>query len=128
MTKELLQLFKERPSDALFQKVASAFGGNRFDTQFTFNIYDMEKLNTLSAMKELAPALEDVYLDCKKKVYLLVDGWTIKNCINILRHFCKLKQAKLLYQEKLKNGVKYIQYTMYPNIAPDNQPVRITFD
>ena len=126
--KGLLQLFSQRPSEELFQAVAEAFGGNNFETQFTFNVYDMEKLNTVDKMREYIPLFETLYLPCKKKLYIIPDKWCGKSCINIVRHFAKLKGGTLSYIEKLKGGVKHIQYTYYPPIADPNKPAVITFD
>lgn len=126
--KGLLQLFSQMPPEALFLSVAEAFGGNNFDTQFTFNIYDVQKLNTVEKMREHIPEFQSLYLPCKSRMYIHPEKWTMKSCINILRHFGRLKNGQLLYQEKLKGGVKFIQYTYYPSIAEPDKPTVISFD
>ena len=103
------QLFKTIPDLNVIMELLSYFGIDSLtnDDQ-EFNIQTMDDLNTVQEILENIDTIKSYYIPCKVKLYL--SELTNKKCITVLRQFLKAIGYTLIYKEKYKNGVKYINY------------------
>jgi hypothetical protein len=104
----LNQLFIEKPSLEILNKYVKAFGLNNIDDSTEFTILDMNKNNTLIQLQSIQTDLGDLYIPCKRKLY--VEELTNKNAITVLRQLLKIYDRDLYSKEKFIKGTKYLVY------------------
>jgi hypothetical protein len=104
----LNQLFNEKPSLELVNKLVSKFGLKDINDNTEFTILDMERINTLINFKLIESDIKDAYIPCKRIKYANI--FTNKSLITILRQFIKLYDKDLFSKEKFINGNKYLVY------------------
>lgn len=104
----LNQLFNEKPSLELVNKLVSIFGLKNINDKTEFTILDLEKLNALLNYKNIENDIKEYYIPCKRIKYATTI--TYKTLITILRQFIKLYNHDLLSKEKYINGTKYLVY------------------
>ena len=104
----LNQLFINKPSLELINKIVSKFGLKDIKDNTEFSILEMNHLNTLSAIKPFENEIRDCYIPCKREKYAsIIDQKTI---ITILRQFLKVYDYDLYSKEKFIKGIKYTFY------------------
>lgn len=104
----LNQLFNEKPSLELVNKLVSKFGLKNIDDNTEFTTLDMDRVNTLVNFKLIENDIRDTYIPCKRDKY--ANSFTNKSLITILRQFIKIYDHDLLSREKFIKGQKYLVY------------------
>jgi hypothetical protein len=104
----LNQLFNDKPSLELVNKLVSKFGLKDINDNKEFTILDMDRINTLVNFKIIESDIKESYIPCKRAKYTSI--FTNKSLITILRQFIKLYDHDLFSKEKFINGRKYLVY------------------
>lgn len=129
------QLFITKPSIEFTLKLLKCLGLKDFKDTHEFNILDMNKLDSVSSMKNLEKDIKKYYLPCKQKIYL--SKWTNKNCITICRQFIRIYDFDIISREKFIKNKKYLLYRLITKNDKDilkkkkntkKKEVIITFD
>jgi hypothetical protein len=102
------QLFIEKPPIDFVNKYVKTFGLNDINDSTEFTTLDILCRNTIIQIQHLQPELIDLYLPCKKDIY--VSELTTKNIITILRQLVKLYDKDICSREKFIKGTKYLAY------------------
>ena len=104
----LNQLFNEKPSLELVNKLVSKFGLKDINDSTEFTTLDMDRINTLVNFKIIENDIRDIYIPCKREKY--ASSFTNKSLITILRQFIKMYEHDLFSKEKFIKGQKYLVY------------------
>jgi hypothetical protein len=104
----LNQLFNEKPSLELVNKIIQKFGLKDINDTTEFTTLDMDKINTLVNIKPLVDEIRDCYIPCKRVKY--ASEFNNKTVITILRQFIKMYDHDLSSKEKFIKGTKYLVY------------------
>lgn len=104
----LNQLFNEKPSLELVNKLVSKFGLTDINDSTEFTTLDMDRVNTLVNFKTIESDIKDAYIPCKRGKY--ASTFTNKSLITILRQFVKVYDRDLFSKEKFINGRKFLVY------------------
>ena len=104
----LNQLFNEKPSLDIVNKIVSKFGLKDINDTTEFTILDMERNNTLISLKTIENEIKDCYIPCKREKFAA--EFTNKSIITILRQFLKMHDRDLFSKEKFIKGSKYLVY------------------
>ena len=102
------QLFNEKPSLELVNKLVSKFGLKDINDSTEFTTLDMDRINTLVNFKTIENDIKDIYIPCKRDKY--ASAFTNKSLITILRQFVKMYEHDLSSREKFIKGQKYLVY------------------
>ncbi len=102
------QLFVEKPSMEIVNKIIKIFGLNDINDSKEFSFIDMDKYNTLANLRGIENELKECYLPCKQKIYL--NEINYKSAITIFRQFLKSQNYDLKAREKYINTKKCLKY------------------
>lgn len=117
------QLFRKYPCDDIIKKVLSTFMISDIDDQKTFSKIDMKYMNTCEKLGQLKSELEEFYIPCKARTYLVfVDE---KSALTILRQFIKTRNRILISHEKFTNGHKTTIYSISKIFCKNYKPLYI---
>jgi len=117
------QLFRKYPSDEIVNKVLSTFMISDIDDQKTFSKIDMKSMKTIDKLQELSDELEQYYVPCKARTYLVyIDD---KTALTILRQIIRTRNHILLSHEKFFNGKKYILYSISKVFSKNYKPIYV---
>ena len=117
------QLFRKYPSDEIVNKVLSTFMISNIDDQKTFSKLDMKHMKTIEKLEEIKDELEDYYVPCKARTYLVyIDE---KSALTILRQLIRTRNRILLTHEKFLNGKKYTLYSISNVFSKNYKPIYI---
>lgn len=107
------QVFKEKPTLEILNKMLMTINIDTFKEEYTFKKKDFDKWDTVNKVIELKDELSKFYFPCKSKIYL--ENIDEQKVITILRQILKIFNYNLISKEKYSNGEKYIQYTLIDN-------------
>ena len=117
------QLFRKYPSDEIINKVLSTFMISDIDDQKTFSRVDMKYINTCEKLQNLKSELEEFYIPCKARTYLVfLDE---KSALTILRQLIKTRNRILISHEKFSNGHKTTLYSISKIFCKNYKPLYI---
>jgi hypothetical protein len=117
------QLFRKYPSDELVKKVLSTFMISDIDDQKTFSKIDMIHMNTVEKLQNIKDDLEEYYVPCKGRTYLVyIDE---KTALTILRQIIRTRNRILISHEKFVNGRKYTLYSISKIFCKNYKPMYI---
>jgi|694.fasta_scaffold81157_4 hypothetical protein len=117
------QLFRKYPSDEIVNKVLSTFMISDIDDQKTFSKLDMKSMKTIDKLHEIADELENYYVPCKARTYLVyIDE---KTALTILRQIIRTRNRILLSHEKFFNGKKYTLYSISKVFSKNYKPIYV---
>jgi hypothetical protein len=120
------QLFRKYPSDDIVKKVLLTFMISDIDDQKTFSKVDMKYMNTCEKLQDLKDELEEFYIPCKARTYLVfVDE---KSALTILRQLIKTRNRILISHEKFSNGHKTTLYSISKIFCKNYKPLYIEND
>jgi hypothetical protein len=132
----LNQLFKQRPSLDLVNKILPKFGIHNINDNTTeFTLLDIAKLNTLAAVLAFENEIKECYIPCKRNKYL--GSLDNKALITVLRQFLKMYDYDLHSREKFIKGTKYLVYHIVTkqeknfikkSKTPQKKEITIVFD
>jgi Mg2+/Co2+ transporter CorB len=117
------QLFKEKVSDEVLNKLLGAFGLSGVSDDTIFTKQDLTTMNTVEKVKDIKEQLLQYYLPCKAKVYL--DDINESKCITILRQVLKLFQVKLTSKQKYINQKKCTIYMIQKQVDSNTFGLRV---
>ena len=106
------QLFKKKPTIELLNELLIIYGISNLDDSKFFSRKELDKNDSLEKFKKIIPRLNEYYLPCKQKVYLI--NINTKKMITILRQFLKLFNYYLFSKEKYIKNEKIIVYQIIP--------------
>lgn len=112
------QLFKNMPERSFVIELINLYGIEDFDDDKYFTKKTLEKLNTIENLKDIKDKLNEYYIECKSKTYLI--DITSKRCIVILRQFLRCHGYTLFSKEKFIKGEKQ---TIYKIVKLDKEVV-----
>ena len=104
------QLFKIIPDVKIVQEILDAFGLDNLEDTRLFTKEHMNDINTVEQLRELNDKLNEYYLPCKSKKYLV--NLDEKKCITVLRQFIKIHEYKCIGMEKSVKGRKKMTYRL----------------
>jgi hypothetical protein len=117
------QLFRKYPSDEIVNKVLSTFMISDIDDQKTFSKLDMKQMKTIDKLIDIKDELEDYYVACKARTYLVyIDE---KTALTILRQLIRTRNRILLTHEKFLNGKKYTLYSISKVFSKNYKPIYV---
>jgi hypothetical protein len=102
------QLFVEKPSLELLNKLITKIGLKDITDNTEFTIIDMNLLNTIVSIKQIENDIQNCYIPCKRVKY--AEKLDNKAIITILRQFLKVHDYDLQSREKFIKGTKYLVY------------------
>lgn len=102
------QLFNEKPTLDIVNKIVSKFGLKDINDSTEFTILDMDRINTLLSFKSIENDIKECYIPCKRIKF--ASTFTNKSVITILRQFLKVYERDLFSKEKFIKGNKYLVY------------------
>ena len=117
LSMKINQLFKEKVSEDILNKILEAFHLNGLDDDTVFSKVDLEKYSTVTKIHHIKDQLIQFYLPCKAKIYL--DNMDASKCITVLRQVLKLFQVKLVSRQRY---IKYRKTTIY-SMMRGNEPL-----
>lgn len=106
----LNQLFTNKPSLELVNKLIALFGLKDITDKTEFSFLDMDRVNTLTTFRAIENEIRECYIPCKCKKYLPESNLDNKILINVLRQFLKAHGYDLDSREKFIKRTKYILY------------------
>lgn len=104
----LNQLFSEKPSLELINKIIQKIGLKDINDTSEFTILDLNAHNSITNIRHFVDEIKECYIPCKRSKY--VSDITNKTIITILRQFLKIYEYDLISREKYINGIKYLIY------------------
>ena len=104
------QLFKTIPDVKIVQEILESFGLDNLEDTRLFTKEHMNDINTVEQIRELHEKLDEYYLPCKSKKYLV--NLDEKKCIAVLRQFIKIHDYKCIGMEKSIKGRKTMTYRL----------------
>jgi|TARA_B110000971_G_C19984338_1_gene488869 hypothetical protein len=104
------QLFKTIPDVKIVQEILESFGLDNLEDTRLFTKEHMNDINTVEQIRELHEKLDEYYLPCKSKKYLV--NLDEKKCITVLRQFIKIHDYKCIGMEKSIKGRKTMTYRL----------------
>jgi hypothetical protein len=117
------QLFRKYPTDDIVTKVLSAYMISDIDDQRTFSKMDMKNMKTLDKLYDIRHELEEYYIPCKARTYLVyIDE---KTALTILRQIIRTRNRILLSHEKFVNGRKFTLYSVSKVFSKNYKPIYI---
>jgi len=117
------QLFRKYPSDDIVKKVLSTYMISDIDDQKTFSKNDMKHMRTVEKLEEIRNELEEYYVPCKARTYLVyIDE---KTALTILRQIIRTRNRILLSHEKFMNGRKFTLYSISKVFSKNYKPIYI---
>ena len=106
--------FRKIPDLTFVEKLLNCFGIDAYGADITFTKEDLKNFKTLEHITCLLDELHTYYIPCKARVYLV--NLDVQKCVTILRQIMRLHTVYLLSNQKMKNGLKSVYYTL---IWPD---------
>ena len=132
----LNQLFINKPSLELINKIIQKLGLKDINDTSEFSILDIERNNAIMNIKLFENDIKNCYIPCKRQKY--VNAINNKTIITILRQILKLHDYDLNSKEKFIKGTKYIIYKIISKKEKDkikktkkyinNKEITIVFD
>lgn len=107
--------FRKIPNEEFLLKLLECFGVSAFGQDVMFTKEDLVKMDTAGRMAALQEELYSYYIPCKARVY--VADLTVPKCITVLRQILRLHTCCLFSNQKMKDGVKRVHYSI---VWPDN--------
>ena len=104
------QLFKTIPGVKIVQEILDSFGLDNLEDTRLFTKEHMNDINTVEQIQDLYEKLNEYYLPCKSKKYLM--NLDEKKCITLLRQFIKIHEYKCIGMEKSVKGRKTMTYRL----------------
>lgn len=120
------QLFKEIPPLDFVTKILLLFIPNGIDTNYTFSRQDIEDKKVIEKINIYIPELENYYLKCKRKKYLL--DLNPKKIITLLRQILRPHNHKVIAREKYSFGKKYLLYHLEEYKNCNKKEYNLTID
>ena len=102
------QIFKNKPTLEIINKLMSCIGFENLDCGEEFTIKKLEEINTIDKYKLIENELKLFYIPCKARKYL--GKYEIKNIITVIRQFLKSHSYNFKTQEKYSNKRKMLIY------------------
>ena len=102
------QLFVEKPTMEIVNKIIKAFGLNNINDSREFSFLDMDRLNTIIQIRTIENEIKECYLPCKQRKYFNLI--TNKTSITMFRQFLKTQEYDLISRERFLNSKKYLVY------------------
>lgn len=102
------QLFVEKPSMEIVDKIIHAFGLIDINDKKEFSFIDMDRANTLTILRNIENEIRECYIPCKQQKY--VSKIDHKSAITIFRQFLKSQNYELVAKEKYINAKKSLLY------------------
>lgn len=104
----LNQLFNEKPSLELINKILQKIGLKDINDITEFTTLDLDKNNSITSIKQFEDEIKECYIPCKRVKY--VSEINNKTIITILRQFLKIYEYDLISREKYIGNIKYLLY------------------
>tara|TARA_B110000977_G_C10972632_1_gene452917 strand:+ start:253 stop:648 length:396 start_codon:yes stop_codon:yes gene_type:complete len=108
----LYQLFTKPPTKCILDKLLKCFDLKNLEDTKIFTKKDLNELNSTESINDIIIELNEFYLPCKSKKYLL--DLNNKKIITILRQFIRYFDYFVFSKEKYIQGEKYISYQLMP--------------
>ena len=108
----LYQLFNKQPTEKILYKLLKCFDLKNLDDNKIFTKKDLNELKSTDMINDIIIELNEYYLPCKSKKYLV--DLNNKKIITILRQFLKCFDYFVFSKEKYIQGEKYISYQLMP--------------
>jgi hypothetical protein len=108
----LYQLFTKSPTKNILDKLLKCFDLKNLEDTKIFTKKDLNELNSIESINDIIIELNEFYLPCKSKKYLL--NLNNKKIITILRQFIRYFDYFVFSKEKYIQGEKYISYQLMP--------------
>ena len=108
----LYQLFTKPPTKTVLNKLLKCFNLSSLEDTKIFTKKDLNEINSVAAINDIILELNDYYLPCKGKKYLV--NLNNKKIITILRQFTRHFNYFVYSKEKYIQGEKYISYQLMP--------------
>lgn len=102
------QLFRKPVDLDIMNDLLHCFDLTGIDDTRTFTKYEMYRSGCVQKVCEMLPRLQDIYLPCKAKVYLV--DITEKRAVTILKQMLRLFNRNVISRERNVMSVKMIVY------------------
>lgn len=123
--------FRRKPDEDFLLRLLNCFGVTEFGQDVTFTKEDLAKIDTVGRVQQIQEELRSYYIPCKARIY--VADLTAQKCITILRQILRLHNIGLFSNQRMKDGVKRVHYTVawpdYPSrLRHRADPTTLTFN
>lgn len=108
--------FRKIPDEEFLLKLLKCFGVESFGQDVTFTKEDLVKMGTVDQVTAMQEELQSYYIPCKARVYVV--DLTPQKCITILRQILRLHTCCLFSNQKMKDGIKRVHYTIVWTNSP----------
>ena len=113
----IYQLFCKKPDNIILDKVLECFEIKDLQDNKSFTRKNLKDMNTVTQLEKIVDDLNEYYIPCKSKKYLI--DLDEKKAITILRQIVKCFNYFLFSKEKYIKGEKNITYQIMPSNKKD---------